>query len=156
MIRRSARLPILFCGLLLVGCIRPSDPVTAMPPPVASAPEPVEQPVFEQVGRASWYGAWHAGRKTASGERFDPKELTAAHRTLPLGTEARVTNLENGRTVEVTVNDRGPYKDGRVLDLSQRAAEELGMKEKGLARVKIEVVESAEPKGKTQTATVTD
>ncbi|HEX6839995.1 MAG TPA: septal ring lytic transglycosylase RlpA family protein [Stellaceae bacterium] len=94
-------------------------------------------PEYRQVGIASWYGGQHQGRLTASGEVFDENKLTAAHRTLPLITWARVTNLENGRSVEVKVNDRGPYIDGRVIDLSTRAAEELGMTEQGLARVEI-------------------
>ena len=94
-------------------------------------------PEYRQVGIASWYGGRHQGRLTASGEVFDENKLTAAHRTLPLVTWARVTNLENGRSVEVKVNDRGPYIDGRVIDLSTRAAEELGMTEQGLARVEI-------------------
>ncbi len=95
---------------------------------------------FRQVGTASWYGRHHKGRRTASGERFDPAELTAAHRTLPLDTRVRVTNLANGRSVEVTVNDRGPYIKGRVIDLSAHAAKVLGMTEKGLAKVLIEAV----------------
>ena len=94
----------------------------------------------EQVGLASWYGSAWQGRPTASGERFDVGKLTAAHRTLPLATKVRVTNLENGRWVEVRVNDRGPYIRGRVLDLSTRAAELLGMRKEGLALVRIEVL----------------
>jgi rare lipoprotein A len=97
-------------------------------------------PEYRQVGIASWYGGRHQGRLTASGEVFDENKLTAAHRTLPLVTWARVTNLENGRAIAVRVNDRGPYIDGRVIDLSTRAAEELGMTEQGLARVRIEVL----------------
>ena len=97
-------------------------------------------PEYRQVGIASWYGGRHQGRLTASGEVFDENKLTAAHRTLPLVTWARVTNLENGRTIEVRVNDRGPYIDGRVIDLSTRAAEELGMTTQGLARVEIKAL----------------
>lgn len=96
--------------------------------------------LYDQVGVASWYGGRHNGRLTASGERFDESKLTAAHRSLPLATTARVTNLENGRTIEVKVNDRGPYVDGRVIDLSTRAAQELGMTKEGLALVRIEVM----------------
>lgn len=95
---------------------------------------------YKQVGIASWYGGRHQGRLTASGEVFDENKLTAAHRTLPLDTRARVTNLANGRSVEVLVNDRGPYINGRVIDLSTRAARELGMARRGLALVRIEVV----------------
>jgi rare lipoprotein A len=102
------------------------------------------------VGQASWYGAWHRGKLTASGEKFDPDELTAAHRTLPLGTEARVTNLQNGRSVEVIINDRGPYVKGRAIDLSARAAKVLGMKKQGLAPVRIEVLSDGETATETQ------
>lgn len=100
----------------------------------------VEAERFAQIGVASWYGHWHHGRPTASGARFDMNKLTAAHRSLPLGTAVRVTNLSNGRAVDVTINDRGPYVDGRVIDLSRRAARDLAMLEAGLASVRIEVL----------------
>jgi rare lipoprotein A len=90
------------------------------------------------TGRASWYGPGFAGRSTASGVRFDPKGLTAAHRNLPFGTPVRVTNLHNGRTVVVTINDRGPYVKGRVLDVSLGAARALGMLRRGVASVLIQ------------------
>lgn len=93
---------------------------------------------FRQVGLASWYGPGFHGRLTASGERFDQNELTAAHRKLPLGTEVRVTNLENGRSIVVQINDRGPYVEGRVIDLSKAAARRLGMVEDGVAKVRVE------------------
>jgi rare lipoprotein A len=92
------------------------------------------------AGIASWYGDHWQGRKTASGTRFDVKKLTAAHRTLPLNTRVRVTNLDNGKSVIVLVNDRGPYVDGRVIDLSTAAARRLGMVKKGLVPVRIEIV----------------
>jgi rare lipoprotein A len=92
------------------------------------------------TGVASWYGAQHQGRPTAAGELFDMTRLTAAHRTLPLGTRARITNLENGRSVEVVINDRGPHHPGRILDLSAQAAAVLGMRARGLARVSIQRV----------------
>jgi len=92
-------------------------------------------------GNASWYGPGFAGRRTASGEIFDPGQLTAAHRTLPFGTVLRVTNLANGRSVQVRINDRGPFKPDRVLDLSRAAAEEIGMIRSGLARVRVEPLE---------------
>lgn len=111
------------------------------PPTIASGTVLAEAiPEYRQFGIASWYGGRHQGRLTASGEVFDENKLTAAHRTLPLITWARVTNLENGRSIAVRVNDRGPYIDGRVIDLSTRAAEELGMTARGLARVEIEVL----------------
>ena len=93
-----------------------------------------------EFGLASWYGEAHDGLPTASGEIFDRTRYTAAHRSLPLGTRLRVTNLENGRVVRVRVNDRGPYVAGRVLDLSQEAARDLGMVEQGLARVQLDVI----------------
>lgn len=97
--------------------------------------------VYVQKGKASWYGPGFRGRKTASGERFNPHRLTAAHRKLPLGTKAKVTNLRNGRTVEVEINDRGPYVRGRIIDLSKAAAEYLGMKQAGTTLVLLEVTE---------------
>ncbi len=103
--------------------------------------DPGREPAFEQVGVASWYGEQFQGRRTASGAIFDKWGLTAAHRKLPLGTEVTVTNLENGKSVTVTVNDRGPYVDGRVIDLSRGAARELGMVEWGLALVQIDATE---------------
>lgn len=96
------------------------------------------QPVVEQVGEASFYGPGFHGKKTATGETFDQNDLTAAHPTLPLGTNATVTNLETGDSVEVKINDRGPYAKGRDIDLSKGAAEELGMTKDGVAPVKIE------------------
>ena len=96
------------------------------------------QPVVEQVGEASFYGHGFHGKKTASGEKFDQNDLTAAHPTLPLGTNATVTNLETGTSVEVNINDRGPYAKGRDIDLSKGAADELGMTKDGVAPVKIE------------------
>jgi rare lipoprotein A len=92
---------------------------------------------FRQVGEASWYGPGFHGRKTASGERFNQNKLTAAHRKLPLGTEVQVVNLENGRSVTVEINDRGPYVRGRVIDVSRAAAKRLGIIEDGVAQVEI-------------------
>lgn len=98
-----------------------------------------EVPEYVERGRASWYGPGFHGKKTASGERFDQRALTAAHMELPLGTKAVVTNLKNGRRVEVEINDRGPYKPGRSIDLSKAAARELGMLEAGVVPVLVEV-----------------
>ena len=95
-------------------------------------------PQFVQRGLASWYGPGFHGRKTASGEVYDQNDLTAAHRKLPLGTKATVTNLDNNKQVEVEINDRGPYARGRVIDLSKAAAERLEMKGDGTAPVRIE------------------
>ena len=92
------------------------------------------------AGVASWYGAHWQGRETASGTRFDMRKLTAAHRSLPLNSQVRVTNLENGRSVVVLINDRGPDVDGRVIDLSTAAARHLGMIKEGLVPVRIQIV----------------
>ena len=95
-----------------------------------------------EEGLASWYGGKFQGRKTASGERFDTNKLTAAHKTLPFNTVVKVTNSENDRTVEVRINDRGPFVQGRIIDLSRAAAEALGMTGRGVARVSLELLSS--------------
>lgn len=95
---------------------------------------------FKQTGIASWYGHQFNGRKTATGERFDMNAMTAAHRSLPLSCFIRVTNKDNGKSVIVKVNDRGPYSGNRILDLSYAAAEKLGMVKKGMGNVTIERV----------------
>jgi rare lipoprotein A len=102
-----------------------------------AAPAPRVAPARPRPDVASWYGEWHQGRPTASGEAYDMAALTAAHRSLPLGTCVEVIHLANGRRVHVRVNDRGPYIPGRTIDLSQRAAQELEMLESGLAPVRI-------------------
>lgn len=108
------------------------------------AHQPHSEPVVrtksgvEQVGLASWYGGKFAGRRTASGSRFNPKALTAAHRTLPFGTRVMVTNLVNDRQVEVVITDRGPFIRHRIIDLSKRAAQEIGMMGTGVARVRLD------------------
>jgi rare lipoprotein A len=107
--------------------------------PLPSLPAPREA-LDVRTGTASYYAASLAGRRTASGERYDPRALVAAHRHLPFGTVLRVTNPANDRSVEVRVIDRGPFTRGRVLDLSRRAAEELGMIRRGHAAVRIEVL----------------
>jgi rare lipoprotein A len=95
-----------------------------------------------RLGRASWYGQEFARRPTASGQLFDPRKMTGAHRTLPLGSRVRVTNLRNGRSVLVTINDRGPFIRRRDIDLSYGAARAIGMVERGIAPVLIEPLES--------------
>jgi rare lipoprotein A (peptidoglycan hydrolase) len=95
----------------------------------------------DEVGMATWYGAAFAGRKTASGERFDPERLTAAHRKLPFGTWVEVRRIDTGRTVRVRINDRGPWGDDkRIIDLSHRAAQDLDIVRDGVARVELRVV----------------
>ncbi|HYO56958.1 septal ring lytic transglycosylase RlpA family protein [Archangium sp.] len=103
--------------------VRPEKP----PPPRA----------YLEEGLASYYGPGLAGRPTASGEKFNPKDFTAAHKKLPFGTCLRVVNMENGRSVEVRVNDRGPFVKGRVVDVSLAAAKRLDMLDKGVARVRL-------------------
>ena len=93
-----------------------------------------------QVGTASWYGSYFDGKETASGEPFDMYDLTAAHPTLPLGTMVKVTNLRNGRTVVVRVNDRGPVVEGRIIDLSYQAARELHLEHQGIQTVRLDLV----------------
>ncbi len=101
---------------------------------------PQETYNFEQTGIASWYGPNFHGKKTANGETFDMYELTAAHKTLQIPSLVRVTNLGNGRSIIVRINDRGPFSKGRVLDLSKRGAELLDFKNQGTARVKLQVL----------------
>jgi peptidoglycan lytic transglycosylase len=96
-----------------------------------------------EIGRASWYGNWHVGRLTATGERLDTAHPTAAHRTLPMHSLVKVTNLKNGRSVVVTINDRGPVSRRLSIDLSPRAAEELAMRHDGVVPVTIEQVAAA-------------
>ncbi len=108
-------------------------------------PEMVDR--FEEVGVASWYGQPFHGRKTANGEIYDMHGMTAAHPTLPLPSLARVTNLENNRSVVVRINDRGPFAKNRIIDLSRRAAWELGFKDQGTTRVEVVYLGLAGPRG---------
>ena len=101
-------------------------------------------PGFSETGLASWYGPEFHRKRTASGERFDMGALTAAHRSLPFDSYVRVTNIATGRSVVVRINDRGPFIADRIIDLSARAARQLGIKEEGVVRVRIEVVKSSE------------
>jgi rare lipoprotein A (peptidoglycan hydrolase) len=113
------------------------DTAAALSSPTAPQAAASPDTVVEEHGVASWYGRHWRGRRTASGGRFDDRELTAAHLWLPFSTKARITNLDNGRSVDVVVTDRGPYIGGRIIDLSARAAQMLGMSENGLAPVAI-------------------
>lgn len=99
---------------------------------------PSDEVVYREEGIASWYGSKFHGRKTSSGERYNMHALTAAHRTLPLDTVARVTHIESGRQVTVKINDRGPFIEGRIIDLSYGAARRLGMVKEGIAPVAVE------------------
>ena len=107
-----------------------------------------------QTGKASFYADKFEGVQTASGEKYRHNKLTGAHKTLPFGTKVRVTNLANEKTVEVTINDRGPYVDGRVIDLSKAAAEELGFLNNGFAEVKLEVIDPGDGKAKDMGRTI--
>ncbi len=111
-----------------VGVGRGETPISAVTPKV-------------QVGAASWYGSGFNGKTTASGEVFDESKFTAAHKTFPVGSKARVINLNNGKSVEVLINDRGPHVAGRIIDLSQAAAKALGMIDRGVAQVQIELLQ---------------
>jgi rare lipoprotein A len=114
----------------LTGCARTVVTTPAIPPVLGA----------EEVGLASWYGVPHHGRRTASGEVFDMHQLTAAHRTLPFGTRVRVVNRDTSQSAEVWVNDRGPFVDGRILDVSYAAARLLGIVGPGVVPVRVRVV----------------
>ena len=134
---RKSRRPLLLLApllplLLWAGCAR-------------RPPSPDEIPPLRQVGEASWYGPDFHGKTTANGERYNMLLMTAAHPTLPFNTLVRVTNLDNGRTAVVRINDRGPFLKRRILDLSYTAARALGANSPGVIRVKIEVVGKASP-----------
>lgn len=104
------------------------------------------KPGQTEVGEASWYGPGFQGNETASGETYDQNKMTAAHPTLPMGTTAKVTNLENDKKVEVRINDRGPYEGSRVIDLSRAAARRLDMEDDGTSQVGIEAQAQPQPR----------
>ena len=148
---------ICLCLLLSQGCAMLKSPsetavpteTTTQPAPSPLAPaQPADKksaPVeakLPQTGEASWYGAKHQGKQTASGTTFDQARLTAAHPSLPFGSKIKVTNLSNGKSVEVEINDRGPFAENRIIDLSQAAAKALGMIESGTTTVRLELSSS--------------
>ena len=144
---RTFDLWFLRLGSALVFLISPFVPAQAAPrlDPEARAVLAAKPPagtgvLVQQRGIASWYGRHWQGRRTASGVRFDDRALTAASLSLPFATRARITNLHNGQSVDVVVNDRGPYHAGRIIDLSARAAQAIGMKESGIAPVLVQAV----------------
>ncbi|HYE46636.1 MAG TPA: septal ring lytic transglycosylase RlpA family protein [Caulobacter sp.] len=112
---------------------------------------PREQPNYNEVGTASWYGQQFHNRQTANGEVFDMWVVSAAHKTLPLPSIVEVTNLDNGRKIKVRVNDRGPFVGGRIIDMSRAGADALGFSGKGTARVRVRYVGPAPPRGKDRT-----
>ena len=126
-------------ALVLTACQDAPQPPAAQTP-LAEAPDAEAPAGPVQTGKASFYGPGLEGEETASGEPLDPNAMTAASRTLPLGTKAKVINKENGRTVHVEVTDRGPYAKNRILDVTPKAAAKLGMKEDGVAQVEVQPV----------------
>lgn len=135
-------------SLLLASSALAAEKAPVPPPTVEVAPG--GEPVVVHEGEASYYGPGFHGRPTVTGEIFNQDQLTAASTELPLGTSATVKNLENGRSVEVRVNDRGPYANGRVIDLSTAAARRLGMVRDGVAAVRIEVKPSVQRTAKSR------
>lgn len=142
-------------SLLCIGSCSPARPWYALffflvaltaacsvPPSKVRVPEPTSTTRLSQTGIASWYGPGFHGKATASGNIYDQNDFTAAHQTLPLGTRVLVTNLENGSTTEVLINDRGPFAKGRIIDLSYSAAQMINMVGPGTALVRLEVLES--------------
>jgi rare lipoprotein A len=126
-------------GLVLSqGCALFQRPPDQAPAPPSTKQKSAAPALLPQTGLASWYGAQHQGKQTASGTIFDQAALTAAHRSLPFGSKVKVTNLANGKSVEVEITDRGPFAENRIIDLSQAAAKALEMMESGTATVRIE------------------
>lgn len=126
--------------LLLAGCHRHRVARTPEPPGPAPSPAAVSMPESGETGLASWYGHPYHGRASASGEIYDMEQMTAAHRTLPFGTWVRVHDLDNDKSVDVRINDRGPFVDGRIIDLSHAAARSIAMIGPGTARVRLELL----------------
>lgn len=119
----------------------PDAPASPVEVPVPVAPLPQPRVIRVKTGQASWYGPGFYGRRTANGERLTRGTLTAAHPYLPFGTKVRVTNLRNGRSEVVRINDRGPFHGNRIIDLAHGAAHAVGLVSSGVARVKLEVLE---------------
>ncbi len=118
------------------------------PPETEQAPPATSQPTMMETGVASWYGPKFHGKLTASGEVFNQEKFTAAHQTLPWGSRVKVTNLANGKSVDVRINDRGPFGKGRIIDLSRAAARALGMVGQGITTVRVEWLSDSERSNK--------
>ena len=146
-LRKAAALALGLSSLLVTGCLhrrRHHKPAQGRVQRAPSAPGAPAAPIVQnQEGVASWYGHPFDGRPTSSGEIYNMHALTAAHRTLPFGTQVRVHDLDNGQDVVVRVNDRGPFVEGRILDLSYEAAKHMGMIGAGTARVRLEILNPA-------------
>jgi rare lipoprotein A len=167
-VRWGAPLAVLMLALLVTGCtnsckvasLPPDDQYLVPPPQPRAIPDhggfykvgdpyqiggrwyyPKVDYEYEAQGRASWYGHGFHGKVTANGEMFDQNAMTAAHQTLPLPSVVRVTNLENGHSVVLRVNDRGPFVQGRIIDVSKKAAKRLHFHDQGTTKVRIEVLE---------------
>jgi rare lipoprotein A len=145
---RTRRSMFAFCvaGLLTASAAIAQTPAagTTAPAPAATAPTPPPPAATggnEETGLAAVYSDKLAGHRTASGKRYDPHKLTAAHKTLPFGTKVMVTNVKNGKSTEVTITDRGPKQANRILDISPGAAHALGIRKNGMAEVRLAVVE---------------
>ena len=138
---------VLASTLLIVDCAtkRTAGPSPQPPSPPLVVPDtvatPAPTPLPAQKGIASWYGPGFNGRETANGEVYDQDAMTAAHPSLPFGTRVRVTRVATGRSVDVRINDRGPYVEHRVIDLSRAAGQALGLMRPGIARVRVEILE---------------
>jgi rare lipoprotein A len=128
-------LPLTIGGAVIATPVAP-PPIAALPMPAIYAPAPPARPAIDEV-IASWYGRGFAGRPTTSGEPFDPHRLTAASTSIPVGSVVKIENPKNRRSVRVRINDCGPYVLGRTLDLSLRAAQNIGITRQGVARLKV-------------------
>lgn len=159
LIRLTCLAPVLAAGLILSACEPPQRVAAPRAPParpVKAVPYKIGKPYkvegiwyypkadydYRETGIASWYGPGFHGKPTANGEIFDQNALTGAHRTLPLPSMVRVTNLDNGRSIKVRINDRGPFSNGRIIDLSRRAADLLGFRRHGTAKVRVEILDT--------------
>lgn len=142
---RKAMRAALAATILLAGCHHKKTARFAPPPPAPQSTPAAGVPESPETGIASWYGHPYHGRASASGEIYDMEQMTAAHRTLPFGTMVRVHDLDNEKSVVVRINDRGPFVDGRIIDLSHAAARAIEMIGPGIARVRLEILAAAPP-----------